>query len=166
MNTIFYEIQPGINRLAFTVSNKTVKQLKDSSIIPATSKTVVYKESDPFLETFEGKAIRAHVDKTKFDNPDAPKKVIVDLELMSMFFLEIFKEIRIDALNKLDSLQMRAMVRSKHDVVTEIEADKQVLRDLPKTIDFSNVKDTNDIIGKMPKSLMVDYDAKYGFKLK
>jgi len=165
MNIIFYEVTPNTNKLAFTVSEDAVNELKKSGVIPQKSITLT-KEYSTFASTLEGKAILAHVDKARFDNAKNPNKIVLDVELVSMFILDIYREARKDVFAVLDSLQMRAIVKKRDDVVLEIEADKDLLRSLPETLKLTNAKTINDIITLIPRELGVDYAEKYGYRLK
>jgi hypothetical protein len=167
MNIFFYEVFPTAGKLAFTVSEKTESFLRKEGIIPSKSKTVIRKY-DEFSKTLEGKAILAHIDKVKFDDEKNPTNVILDLELLCMFIIDIYRELRKEQFDILDSLQMRALLKNKTDIVNQIEIDKELLRNLPDTLSlkYSNFNTVSDIVNFIPRALGVDYNSKYEYKLK
>ena len=111
-------------------------------------------------------ALLVHVDKLVFDDYDKPRKIEFDLDLVQLFFLEIFKGARADIFKDLDSLQLRAMMASKTDIMALIESDKEKLRNLPDNLDYSDCKTFFDISAILPEELLVDYNEKYGYMLK
>jgi len=167
MNIFFYEILPDAGKLAFTVSMESETNLRKDGIIPKKSKTLV-KKYDDFIKTVEGKAILVHIDKARFDDNNNPKKVILDLEMFSIFIIDIYRDLRREKLAILDSLQTRALIKNRTEVVEKIEEDKELLRDLPDTIaaECAKAKGVDDIVKIIPRQLSIDYETKYGYMLK
>jgi hypothetical protein len=104
--------------------------------------------------------------KVRFNDPNTPKKLTIDLEMIEFFMIEMFRVIRSSIFDILDSLQMRAIIRGKQDVVEMIEADKVTLRNLPDTIDCSTCATAEEILKMVPQCLAIDYNEKYGPMLK
>jgi len=164
MDVIFYNNPVGTQKICFTEANgKSASQLKADGVIPKESKTIT-KTLDPEVNT--DLALLVHVDKLVFDDYDKPRKIEFDLDLVQLFFLEIFKGARADIFKDLDSLQLRAMMASKTDIMALIESDKEKLRNLPDNLDYSDCKTFFDISAILPEELLVDYNEKYGYMLK
>jgi len=164
MDVIFYNNPVGTQKICFTEANgKSAWQLKADGVIPKESKTIT-KTLDPEVNT--DLALLVHVDKLVFDDYDKPRKIEFDLDLVQLFFLEIFKGARADIFKDLDSLQLRAMMASKTDIMALIESDKEKLRNLPDNLDYSDCKTFFDISAILPEELLVDYNEKYGYMLK
>lgn len=106
-----------------------------------------------------------HVDKAKFDNYKNPRKVVLDYQALAEEFLAKYRAIRSSALEKLDSLQVRAMLREKNDLVKEIESDKQLLRDSTKKALSRKFKSPSDFDNLVDDSALVDYEEKYSKRI-
>ena len=65
------------------------------------------------------------------------------------------------ALVKLDSLQIRHMVKGNTKVTEAIEKDKQKLRDLPITFKPGRVNSLAKLHNQIPVEILVDYEEKY-----
>jgi hypothetical protein len=166
MNIVFFNAPLGTNKISFLITEKTVDALKKEGIIPKTSATLIkkYKENPSDMD----RAILTHIDKVLFDNYETPTKVEFDLDLIRMFFLDIYRSARMDAFATLDTLQLRAITSGNSDLAKEIEADKVILRNLPDVV--SNKIEKLDCFFKInkviPNELLVDYKEKYGSRFK
>ena len=166
MNIVFFNAPLGTNKISFLVTEKTVDALKKEEIIPKTSATLIKKYNKNLSE--QDQAVLTHIDKVVFDDYTKPTKVIFDLDLIRMFFLDIYRAARADIFSTLDTLQLRAITSGKSELVKEIEADKEILRNLPDVV-FSKIEKLDCFfkINKIiPNELLVDYNEKYRSRLK
>jgi len=161
MKTIFFNNPVGTDKLQFTVSDKSVDKLKSDGIIPKKSKTVSY----PLIDENSALELRTLVvfpDRCTFNDYENPTEVIVDIELIHSFVLNQLKVTRATHLEELDKLQVRYIAMGKTDVVAEIEADKQALRDVTDTLDFSKASDYVETMKVARKPVMTEnYKMKY-----
>lgn len=162
MNIIYYNYPEGTKKLAFTITDKKVKELKEIGAIPQSSVTLIKKVKDIKAEEM---AKRVHIDKCVFDSYEQPKAILFDMEMMRMYYLELYKGIREEAFAILDNLQIRALSTGRHEVVSEIEEDKRILRDMPKLVNFKGAKTAMELSRIYPPMLLVDYEEKYRSKL-
>ena len=160
---IFFTPIVETGKLATIVSEKSVSQLKDEGIIPSASSALI-KDYDSTNIQFMYDIY--HVDFFQFDNPENPTSIILNKEMFSIFFIQSFRVKRSQLFVDLDSMQNRALISNKLDVIAEIEVDKQVLRDMPDSFDFSNKITAQDFYFDLPAEIFVDYKAKYEPKLK
>ena len=107
-----------------------------------------------------------HIDFFKFNNNTNPTDIVLNKELFEIHVIEAFRHKRNTLFQVLDTLQNRALVSNKPDIVAEIEKDKQILRDLPDNLDLSNNTKVQDFYYNWPVEIFVDYKAKYEPKLK
>jgi hypothetical protein len=166
MNIVFFNSPLGTSKLSFMITSKTVDDLKKEGTIPKESVTLLKKYQENMSDM--DKAILVHIDKTLFDNYKKPTEVVFDLDLVRMFFLEMYRSVRGDILKDLDSLQIRALAKGMTDVVSEIEIDKNALRNLPNVV-MDKIKNLDcffKINKVIPQELLVDYIEKYGYRLK
>ena len=103
------------NKLSFIVTDKTVDYLKSKGIINKTATTLIKEFCDDEQSIEYAKQV--HVDKLVFNNQDNPTDVIFDNELVQMYYIDIFRQIRKDSLDMLDRLQMRASSQNYDDLV-------------------------------------------------
>lgn len=167
MKTIFFNNPVGTEKVQFTVSNDSVEKLKATGIIPKDSKTVSYpmiNEDSPR----EMKYLTAFPDRCTFDNMENPTEVVIDIELINSFWLSETKAARLECLEVLDKLQMRALLSNRQDIVSQIEEDKQMLRDLPEKINLADVKTAEQGLNLIPISDLQSevYQYKYEAALK
>lgn len=157
MSIIFFNAPVGTPKVQFVNSDRSVAYLKKIDVIPegATTLTMVEPSTD------EGMAKLAHVDKLTFDNMENPKEVIWDMDLVDAWWKEVYRDCRKEILADLDLLQQRALVRNLTDVVAEIEDDKQKLRDLPSTVDYTQCTSFVQTCLHDPIELFTDYEEKY-----
>jgi hypothetical protein len=166
MNIIFFNNPVGTKKLNFVISNKSIQLLKKETVIPMDSATLVKPYNKDMSDN--EKAILVHINKTEFDNYNNPTAVIFDMDLIKMFFLDIYRSARSEIFSILDILQMRAMLSGKQDIVKQIEIDKQILRDLPTEAQYK-LKDLDcffKVNKAVPRELLVDYKEKYEYLLK
>lgn len=164
MNSIFFNYPYNTDKIALTVTEKTVDELKAEGVIEEQAVTL----TRPFSADMppEEEAKHNHPDKLIFNHPTEPTDVIFNMELVQMFYYNILKEIRNGILNSLDKIQLRALLQGRQDVVDQIEGDKQKLRDMKKYVDYSKVTSVLDATHVMPHILLVDYEDKYTYRLK
>lgn len=164
MNTVFFNNPVGTKKVCFTASNVSVAKLKQAGVIPQNAVTLV--KQYPKDLTPHDQAILTHIDKTEFDNYTNPTDVVFDLDLIKLFFVDVFRDMRQDAFEVLDRMQLQAMVTGKTDVAKLIENDKVALRNIPSTLDYSACKTFFDVNKIIPPEITVDYEEKYGYMLK
>lgn len=96
-----------------------------------------------------------------FDDMSKPTKVIVDIELAKIKFMERIRSDRDKKLQETDYELTLATNYGYTELLPEIMDDKRVLRDLPDTIDLSLVKSVEDFYRITPVELEIDYRSKY-----
>lgn len=161
---VFYTnpIDPNKLALVITQDGETAKDLIEKGIIGKKDKFVeqdfnISAESD--LEHLIG--IYFGAEMLRFDDPKKPKDVVIEYEALHKFFLDKIRFLRTKAFEVLDRLGVRAISLSKFDVAKDIEADKEVLRNLPSTVNIYNIKTMTDTLTLVPAELVVDYEEKY-----
>jgi hypothetical protein len=166
MNIIFFNNPVGTKKINFLVTEDSVDDLKNEGIIPKKSAVLVKKYQEDMND--KERAILVHIDKVEFDDYKNPTDVIFDLDLVRMFFIEVYRSVRKETFKTLDSLQIRAIVSGKHEIVESIEQDKKILRDMPNTVikDIENLDCFFKINQVIPKNILIDYGEKYGYLLK
>lgn len=159
MNVVYFNSPVGTNKVVYTVTDRTVDELKQEGVIEASATTLVkpYNE-DMKAEEF---AKHVHIDKVVFDDEDNPTDIVFDLELLQAYYLDIYKQLRGHALTMLDGFQTRALATNNTTLVADIEADKQALRDMPDDLDYSDCTTAVDVSRAYPQALMIDYEEKY-----
>ena len=162
MNIVYFNTPVGTNKVAFTITDKTVDVLKAEGVIPHGSRTLVKPHNENMKAEESAKHI--HIDKVVFDNQDNPTDIVFDLDLLKSYFLNLYKQIRANAFTVLDGYQTRALAANNSTLVAEIEADKQALRDMPQSLDYSNAHTGLDVAKTYPPALLVDYAEKYKSK--
>lgn len=164
MNIVFFNNPVGTKKVCFTVSDESVTKLKQVGVIPANAVTLIKKYPADLAP--QDQAILTHIDKVVFDNYTKPTNVTLDLDLIKLFFIDMFRDMRKDAFAVLDRMQVQAMVTGKTDVAKLIENDKLALRNIPSTLDYSKCKTFFDVNKVIPPEITVDYQEKYGYMLK
>jgi hypothetical protein len=89
----------------------------------------------------------------------------VDTDKLQEAFLEELRKERSKKLEELDILAIRAISKNLIDVAQEIDSDKQILRDLPLTINFKFIDNLKKFWSLKPPELLVDYYDKYKSRL-
>jgi hypothetical protein len=166
MNIVFFNNPIGTKKINFLVTEETVSKLKEDGIIPKRS-AVLVKEYKEDMDDKE-RAFLVHIDKVEFDNYKKPTEVLFDLDLVRMFFVDIYRSVREESFKTLDSLQLRAIAANKLGVAASIEEDKQILRNMPDDVmkQISELDCFFKINQVIPKNILVDYREKYGYLLK
>jgi hypothetical protein len=166
MNIVFFNNPVGTKKINFLVTEKSAANLKREGIIPKKS-AVLVKEYNENMSDKE-RAFLAHIDKVEFDNYENPTVVAFDLDLIRMFFIDIYRGVREETFKTLDSLQVRAMMANKPEIAASIEEDKRILRDMPDTVmkEIEKLDCFFKINQVVPKNILVDYKEKYGYMLK
>ena len=164
-NIVYFNKDKHTNKLSSIVTDQSVEQLKSNGIINPDAATLI----KPFVEDCREEdslafAKQVHVDKLVFDDPSNPTDVVFDLELVKMYYINIFRQMRTSSLEILDRYQMRALTLGYSDLLKDIENDKQSLRDLPENLEYDDVSDIFDISKIYPQSLLVNYEEKYSYE--
>ncbi len=168
MKFVFYNIEPNVNKLAVTTTDKSVDELKAEGVINPDCKGLVVDVNidKPTDVDDHWSAVIMHINYAKFDNLANPKTVVVDYDLLEFAVAEDVRIIRENLFNQLDVLQMQAMLKNKQDVVAMIEADKQILRDAPAKIYAGDNKSFKALSFSVPDAMYVDFQNKYSELLK
>jgi hypothetical protein len=165
MKTIFYNYPVGTEKVAATHSNNSVEELKAEGIIPNNAVTVVYDLIDENSD-HNTRPLYVFVDRIKFDNIENPTLVKFDRDLLYAELLQDARGARAQQLQKLDNLQLRAMAKGLTDVVADIEADKEIMRNLPDNINFNSANNYSDAFSALPRqTLGEDLEEKYRERL-
>lgn len=161
MKKIIYFPNPvNSERLASIITDKEVSELIADGVFEKKTKYVV-KEYNTQSQDLEYLISLLRLEFLKFDNAKKPTDVIVDEDYIQSYYLEKIRSLRKDVLNTLDVLQMRAWAKDRLDIGKEIEEDKDILRNLPDTVNVKNIKTLRDFEFLIPGSLLVDYNDKY-----
>lgn len=152
----FYTSPVDPSRVAITISDKTPEELIALNVFKPSTKYLI--------QNFDINGVDSntrYVDRVVFDDPENPKKLVVDHEYSKGKFIDELRLQREDQFSVLDRLQMRALSHGKTDVAKSIEEDKQKLRDLPHTVDTSKFTRVFDYLSMFPAVLQIDYSEKY-----
>jgi hypothetical protein len=87
---------------------------------------------------------------------DDGKAIIHDMPTVNAIYLERIRQARIPILADLDMQYLQADEKSDVAAKTAIATQKQVLRDLPTTLDLSSAKTPDDVIKLWPAILPVN----------
>ncbi len=163
MKTIFFNSPLNTPKVSVISTTQKVSRLISDGVIPkgAGYVEVPYIDENSSREDWSMVGMPEYL---KFNNVKKPSRVEWDMELVQVYILGLIRNQRGMALNMLDTLAMRALTKGLNDVVTEIEADKQKLRDLPNTVDLSRATDYWTAYEAVPNAF-IDFDAKYNPKL-
>jgi hypothetical protein len=166
MNIVYFNNPLGTEKINFTITDLDVATLKKNNIIPKKSATLVKQYNEKMTDT--AKSILVHIDKVVFDDYTNPTRVSFDMDLIKMFFLDIHRQARDAKLQILDRVQMRAMIKNDVDLISDIENDKNKLRNLPDVVaeQFINQNNFFKINKIIPNELLIDYESKYNYRLK
>lgn len=159
MHIIFFNSPLGTPKVQFVNTESSVAEMVELGVIPEGAATLIKPvpdETDP-----EGLAELSHVDKLVFDSLENPTAVVFDMELVDLFWKEVYRVCRMECFAQLDVLQTRALVKGLTDVVSSIEADKQALRDLPASVDHTTATTFTETTLTDPVALFTDYPEKY-----
>jgi hypothetical protein len=160
---IYFTPIPETGKLSSIITEKNIKELIDIGIVPKHSKFLI-TDLDP--KNDDQAADLYHINYMKFDDEDNPKSVVPDIEMLKIAVLEDIRTRRSDLLLELDMLQFRSSLKGLTDIVNEIECDKDVLRSIPNTLDFSGRNTVRKIYSVCPPELFINYTAKYESKIK
>lgn len=160
---IFFTPIPETGKLATMVSDKHPNDLIQEGIIPADSKYVVETLD---VNNKEQHATIYHIEYMRFDNPTNPQQIVLNKDMLAVALIEDIRTKRSEQLADLDGLQFRASIMTNTNLVDEIEADKEILRNLPATINFDSKGTIKDMYSIAPVELFINYNEKYGPKFK
>lgn len=160
---IYFTPIPETGKLSTIITDKSPEELIEQNIIPSNSKYVIedYNHLDEDQLT-----VIYHIGYMLFNDTGNPTSVVLNKDLLVTAVIEDIRTKRIEHLDILDSLQFRASVMNRTNVVEQIENDKIILRNLPNTVDFSDRHTIRKIYSACPPELFIDYKAKYEAKLK
>jgi|TARA_B110000908_G_scaffold124810_1_gene146330 hypothetical protein len=163
MKTIFFNYPVGSPKVSLITTSKRVSQLMSDEVIP---KNAGYVEHDLIDENSNRNdlAMVGMPQHLKFDNVKKPTQVLWDMDLIEVYILSLIRNQRGVAFGVLDTLAMRALTKGLSDVVAEVEADKQTLRDMPDTVNLSGATDYWTAYESVPNAF-IDFEAKYNPKL-
>jgi hypothetical protein len=166
-NIIFYNPIPGTTKLASILTDMDVHHFIDIGTIPSKSKYYIELYDH---ENLDQRAMLYHIEYLRFDNFDNPQKVVLDKDMLSIAILEDVRTKRVEQFRVLDGLQVRASMMGKQNIVDEIEHDKNILRDLPNSINFDGKNSIKELYkidaAELFVELFVDYKEKYEPKFK
>lgn len=155
VNKIFYTNPLNPNRVALIVTNRTVQQLKEKMII---------KQGDRYLINPEEKELMTlRIECVKFDDKDNPTSLVFDVDTIREIYITEIRKKRSEVFSILDYIQQRAISLNKLDAAALIEADKQALRDLTSSVDYSRITEIRHIYTRFPSILFIDYKDKYSY---
>lgn len=159
---IFYIFDKTTQALAYTETDQGVEFLVKFGILTPSDPVFILDidtmtEEDVFNSDF--------VNLLRFKRVTTPIELEVHPEKATTYFLNELRKRRDQQLTILDRLQMRALGRSRQDLVKQMEEDKGKLRDLITPTLFANAVKMSDYIRVSPALLNVDYEAKYEAQL-
>ena len=158
---VYFTPVPSTGKLSTIITDKPVSELISLGIVPSDSNTVV---EDFLPDDLEQTANLYHIELFKFNS--AGTEVLLNKPIAEISILEDIRVKRSDLLAILDSLQTRALISGKTELVSEIEADKIKLRDITLTVSLEGRETLKEIWKTTPIELFVDYKAKYEPKFK
>lgn len=158
---VFFQRDKQSQPLSVVITNENPENLV-GKIIPEGCKYLAVEFDNP---TKEDKIKFTHVDKVLFNDYENPTKLILNSVAFSESIVDKIRAIRIPILAQLDSLQTRALIKGKTELVEEIEQDKQYLRDCTDKIKSRNFSKISELNKKLDPALTTDYEAKYGKKI-
>lgn len=165
MKKIIYYPNPVVEgRLATIITEKPVQELIKQGIIKESDK-YISKVYNPENTDIEYVLTLTHSEFLKFNSAKKPTEVVVDTKYVQEYYLTRLRELRIKILDQLDLIQIRALGKGLTKVVQEIEADKEVLRNLPATVKVKEILTINDFESILPEEILIDYEAKYRSKV-
>ena len=159
MNNIFFNRTIGTPKLGFVNTDQTVEELIAEGVIPTGAATLT--KAVPTNSDTENLAMLTHVDKLTFDNMDNPTALVWDMSLVDLWWKDVYRSCRTELLTTLDSLQTRAMAKGLTSVVADMEVDKETLRNMPSSVDYSTATTFTETLATGPNALFVDYTEKY-----
>ena len=165
MRKVYFNPNKNLEKVCFTITDKSVDELKELKIIPKFSKTLEL----PVLERKD----MSDAEKVGLDFPELVKfkgegdnlELVVDEEKVRVFLVELLREARVEKLEELDSLQLRGLVQNNTEVIKEIEEDKEILRNLTANCFYVTSNNPIDSLNHRPIELVTDYRQKYESKL-
>lgn len=165
MTTIFYNYLLGTEKLATTITDKSPEELILEGVIPKDASYLVQPDCNDTM-TEEEQLKYKEIQYAYFDNYDNPTEVKLDYNAIMFSLVEEMRPTRNKQLRSLDILQQRAITLKKDDVISEIEEDKQQLRDCLNNIDVFKYNTLEDFTEFVPDILYINYEVKYEPKLK
>ena len=153
MNKIFYTNPVFPNKVALIVTDKSTDELRQLGILTEDSKYLI--------NPVEGELMTYRISCVKFDNPENPTALVFDVDAIRQAYIEQIRTLRDPILDTLDYLQQRAIATNNTQAVASIEADKEILRKLTETVDYSNITEIRHLYTRIPPELLVDYKEKY-----
>jgi hypothetical protein len=148
-------------QVSVTITSKPISELIRIGIIREDTPHLVLPYVEVEDQTNEEYLRTYYTEFLRFDNLDAPTQLVVDYNAAAAYKLQGLRQLRFEKLKQLDMLQLRAVTLGRMDVGISIERDKQALRDLPTTLDFSTVQSLVDIEMIQPPIVHIDYEEKY-----
>lgn len=158
---VYFTPVPSTGKLSTIITDKSINELIALGIVPSNSKTVI---EDFLPDDLDQTANLYHIELFKFN--DAGTEVLLNKPIAEISILEDIRTKRGDLLAILDSLQTRALISGKSELVSEIEADKVKLRNITLSVSFEGRETLKEIWKTAPVELFVDYKAKYEPKFK
>jgi hypothetical protein len=155
VNKIFYTHPVFPSKVAMILTTQSVEKLKTIGVISPSAKTLV----DPV----EGELMTLRLECVKFDNKDNPTVLYFDVDAIRDEYVKDIRKKRDEILGTLDYLQQRAISLGKMDAASSIEVDKQALRDVTTTTDYSSITEIRHLYTRVPAILLVDYRDKYRY---
>ena len=166
MNTIFYNLIEGTEKLAAVTTDLSISELVERGVFTLDTPYLILPEiSEDTTTDTDLYAKFIHVDKTKFDNYINPTALLWDYDILNAWMLQEIRDAREIHFQHLDALQLQAMSKNSTSALQAIEADKQTLRDIPQNIDWSDVVTYEDCFEKGPEILGHRMREKYRGKI-
>lgn len=165
MTTIFYNYLIGTEKLATTITDRTPQELIDDGVIPKGAAYLVKPDCTDHM-TEEDQLKYKEIQYAYFDNYDNPKEVKLDYNAIMFSLVEEMRPMRNRQLQTLDILQQKAIANNLDEVISEIEEDKQKLRDCLNKIDIFDYNELDDFTEFVPDILYINYEVKYEPKFK
>ena len=160
MTTIFYNYLLGTEKLATTITDKSPEELILEGVIPKDASYLVQPDCNDTM-TEEEQLKYKEIQYAYFDNYDNPTEVKLDYNAIMFSLVEEMRPTRNKQLRSLDILQQRAITLKKDDVISEIEEDKQQLRDCLNNIDvfkYNTLEDFTEFVDLLFNEIINDMD--------
>tara|TARA_Y100000593_G_scaffold75007_1_gene138263 strand:- start:11217 stop:11723 length:507 start_codon:yes stop_codon:yes gene_type:complete len=163
LNYIFFKNPISKGRLALTVSDKSVEDLKEEKVIPSDSPTLCIPYQEPAELDGELFLLIYNNDLAQFDNNDSPTKIEMNKTFAILKHLKDLRMARVGIMRVLDRISIRYLATDRKDILDEIEKDKQALRDFPEQYreTFESAETLTDLTNMVPHIFVIDYNEKY-----
>lgn len=160
--TVFYFTHPVYpERVAKIITDLSVRELVKNGVFEKQTQYLTI-EPDQILDCdLDGKLF----DFYEFDMLYNPTSIVINLDRVRVYRTEQLRFLRNNTLSLLDNFMVRAIGSNNLEALGLIEADKEVLRNLPDRFGLSELDSAKGIMDFVPEGLKIEYTpSRYGIK--